>query len=93
MGYSRALIDIPVPRATDIDAALRSLAEEAEQLAVDERWSSTVTSAPEILGVQGLTHEAVTLRAMLTTQPGQQHAVARELRTRVAARLARDALK
>ena len=91
MGFARALVDVPVPRAGDVDGALRVLREEADAMAADEAWAARLTGPPEILGVQGLTHEAVTLRATLTTPPGQQHAVARELRTRVVARLAREA--
>ena len=91
MGFSRALVDIPLARTADVAAALRALTEEAESMAADPGWSGRLTAAPEILGVHGITNDAVTIRATLTTQPGQQHSVARELRTRVTARLARDA--
>ena len=90
MGFSRALVDVPIARSADVESALRALTEEADAMAADELWSATITGSPEILGVHGISNDAVTLRATLTTQPGQQHAVARELRRRVAARLARD---
>lgn len=91
MGFSRALVDFPIARTADVESALRALTQEAEAMVADERWSATITGSPEILGVHGITNDSVTIRASLTTHPGQQHAVARELRRRVAARLAREA--
>ncbi|HVE93463.1 MAG TPA: mechanosensitive ion channel family protein [Acidimicrobiales bacterium] len=91
MEFSRALVDVPIARSADVEAALVALSEEASAMVAAEPWSQMITGPPEVHGVHGLTNDAVTIRATLTTRPGQQHAVARELRTRVAARLARDA--
>ncbi|MDP1793944.1 MAG: mechanosensitive ion channel family protein [Acidimicrobiales bacterium] len=85
MEFSRAVVDIPLPKDADVAAALKAIGAEAEKLAKD--WPDRVTEAPLVLGVQNIAVEGPVVRVTAATTPGQQYAVARELRARVANRL------
>jgi small conductance mechanosensitive channel len=65
----------------DLDRAGALLLETAQVLA--EQWPDRVLAPPELLGVDSFTDVNVTLRLTLRTPPGDQWAVARELRRRV----------
>lgn len=65
----------------DVDEASALLLETAQKLA--EEWHDRVLAPPELLGVDSFTDLNVTLQLTLRTPPGDQWAVARELRRRV----------
>ena len=85
MEFSRAVVDIPLAKDADVVAALKAIGAEAEKLG--KEWPDRVTEAPLVLGVQNLAVEGPVVRVTAATAPGQQYAVARELRKRVADRL------
>ncbi len=85
MEFSRAVVDIPLPKDADVIAALKVIGAEAEKLAKD--WPDRVTEAPLVLGVQNIAVDGPVIRVTAATVAGQQHAVARELRKRIADRL------
>jgi moderate conductance mechanosensitive channel len=72
---------VGVAYETDLRAAMRSLEDTAQGLADD--WSQRVLAPPELLGADSYNDSAITLRMLLRTAPGDQWAVARELRVRV----------
>ena len=89
MDFSRAVADIPLGRDADVMRALKSIQAEAEKLAKD--WPDRVTAAPVLLGVQNFTAEGgPVVRVTAATIAGEQYAVARELRARIADRLLKD---
>ncbi len=65
----------------DVDKAGALLLETAQAMAGE--WPERVLAPPELLGVDAFTDLNVTLRLTLRTPPGDQWAVARELRRRV----------
>ena len=65
----------------DADKASALLLETAQALA--EEWPERVLAPPELLGVDSFTDVSLILRLTLRTPPGDQWAVARELRRRV----------
>jgi small conductance mechanosensitive channel len=65
----------------DVDKASALLLAAAQALA--EEWPDRVLAPPELLGVDSFTEVNVMLRLTLRTPPGDQWAVARELRRRV----------
>ncbi len=90
MGFSRAVVDVPIGKDADVVRCLASIGDVARLLA--EEWSDRVTEAPQMLGVQNITVEGgPVVRVTATTTAGDQYAVARELRARVVDRLRRDA--
>jgi small-conductance mechanosensitive channel len=90
MGWSRALVDVPVPVGIDPEAAAVAIREAAQSLAGDSAWEADVTGDAEVWGVEEMTADAVVLRVALRTAPRRQWAVARELRRRVDERFRRE---
>jgi moderate conductance mechanosensitive channel len=50
----------------------------------DPTWRPTILEAPEVWGVERLEAEAVAIRLVVKTRPGDQFPVMRELRRRLA---------
>ena len=86
-GWSRAVIDYPVPYEEDL-AKIRALMEQAANSLYRERgWKKLILEKPEVWGAQGLSGREVTMRLVAKTAPMRQLEVARELRARVKATL------
>ena len=86
-GWSRAIIDYPVPYGEDL-ARIRLLMEEAANSLYRERgWRKLMLEKPEVWGAQELSSKEVTMRLVAKTAPMRQWEVARELRARVKAAL------
>ncbi len=86
-GWSRAVIDYPVPYEEDL-ARIRSLMEQAANSMFRERgWRKLILEKPEVWGAQELSSREVTMRIVAKTAPMRQWEVARELRARVKAAL------
>ena len=86
-GWSRAVIDYPVPYGEDL-ARIRALMEQAASSMFSERgWRKLMLEQPEVWGAQELSGKEVTMRLVAKTTPMRQWEVARELRARVKASL------
>jgi small-conductance mechanosensitive channel len=86
-GWSRAVIDYPVPYGEDL-AHIRALMEQAADSLFRERgWRKLMLEKPEVWGAQELSSKEVTMRIVAKTAPMRQWEVARELRARVKAAL------
>jgi small conductance mechanosensitive channel len=84
-GWSRAVIDYPVPYGEDL-ARIRALMEQAASSMFRERgWRKLMLEKPEVWGAQELSSKEVTMRIVAKTAPMRQWEVARELRARVKA--------
>jgi len=86
-GWSRAIIDYPVPYDSDL-ARIRQLMERAAASMWHEtRWHELLLEEPEVWGAQELSGSEVTMRIVAKTAPLRQWEVAREIRIRVKAAL------
>ena len=86
-GWSRAVIDYPVPYEEDL-ARIRALMEQAaDSLFREGGWRKLMLEKPEVWGAQELSSREVTMRIVVKTAPERQWEVARELRARVKAAL------
>jgi small-conductance mechanosensitive channel len=86
-GWSRAVIDYPVPYEEDL-TRIRALMEQAANSMFRERgWRKLMLEKPEVWGAQELSGKEVTMRIVAKTAPMRQWEVARELRARVKAAL------
>ena len=92
MGWQRALIDILLPLDVDVDRALAVMGEEADALADDAAWANDITERPQVLGVDAMSADGLTIRITARTTPQKQDALARALRARIAARLRREGI-
>jgi small conductance mechanosensitive channel len=86
-GWSRAVIDYPVPYEEDL-SRIRALMEQAANSLYRERgWKKLMLEKPEVWGAQGMSGREVTMRLVAKTVPMRQLEVGRELRARVKAAL------
>lgn len=84
--WSRALLDVGVAYDSDVARVRELLGEEAHRMFADEEWGTLLLEEPEVWGVEDLGNDAVVVRMVLKTLPGEQWAVARELRERIKVR-------
>ena len=84
-GFGVATVDIPVPYTEDLERVTAVLRTTTEELTHDERWAAVVLDEPPTVAVESMTAAAVTVRALVRTAPGENLAVARELRVRAVA--------
>jgi len=88
--WGRAIVDVVVPRKADLTAATAVIQEEAAAVAADPAWSDSVLEPPEILGVDAMGVDNITVRVSTKTTPAQRTPMAREMRSRISYRLQRD---
>jgi small-conductance mechanosensitive channel len=81
--WSRAVIDVPISSRADLDRARELIKTTADELTHDPVWRERLIDAPEVWGVESFTLDTVTIRLVVKTAPGEQFAVARELRSRM----------
>ena len=82
-GWSRAIVDVPLPLTADVAAVREVLVEEAHALARDPAYTGRVLEEPEVWGVESLGKDGLVLRLAQKTAPLEQWAVQRELRERL----------
>ncbi|HET7761206.1 MAG TPA: mechanosensitive ion channel family protein [Phycicoccus sp.] len=86
-GYSVALVDMPVSYREDVERVLDVIRTTTEAFGADPQWAEKLTDAPNVLGVDSITGQTVTVRVLATCLPGENFAVQRELRVRLKAAL------
>lgn len=80
---SQALIDLVVPHGADLEQAGEVARRAAAELAHDKVWGRQLAGPPTFAGVQDEDHDGITIRVTLMTKPGQDTAVARQVRLRI----------
>lgn len=81
--WSRADLNIPVAYQANIDLALATIAEVAEDMSQDEIWHSQILAKPRVLGIENFDERGIIVRVWIETQPLKQWDVAREFRRRI----------
>jgi small-conductance mechanosensitive channel len=84
--WSRAIVEVGIAYAADLDRALDVFRDEVMELRKDPAWQHRLEGAAEV-GVEDLSQHAVMVRTTLRTMPGAQWDVAREFRRRIKNRL------
>jgi moderate conductance mechanosensitive channel len=90
--WARAVIDVPVPVAVDVNRVsdlLRKIGDEAYQ---DEELRSLLLDPPAVMGVQSIDVDHFQVRMVTRTLPGKQFDVGRMLRARIAAGFLREGI-
>ena len=90
--WSRAVIDVGIDYAADVDRAIGIFQQESRALHDDPAWAPKFDGIPEVLGVQALGDSSVVLRTLLRVQPGKQWEVGREFRRRIKLRLDQEGI-
>jgi small conductance mechanosensitive channel len=78
-GFAVAVVDVPLAHTADIARAVELAGRVSAGVAAEEDMAWRLLAPPEVLGVETVTVEGVTLRVTAKTQPGQQWAVQRAL--------------
>jgi moderate conductance mechanosensitive channel len=78
--WTVAMVDVVVGPGADIELASRLVGETATRVCESDQFAPDVLEAPELLGVESITAEGVTLRLRIKTRPGSQFAIQRALR-------------
>jgi small-conductance mechanosensitive channel len=82
-GWSRAVIDFPVPYAVPVRAARAALDQAAAALWLEPAWHDLFLEQPQVWGVEDVSSETVLIRVAARTSPEGKLEVARELRERL----------
>jgi small-conductance mechanosensitive channel len=83
-GYAVAVIDLPLAHAADIPGASAIAERAATERVAEKDVADSVLEPPELLGVERVGPEGVTLRLTVKVKPGQQFAVQRALNAAIA---------
>ncbi len=81
--WARAVLDIEVAYDTDIDHAKRVIKSVADGVWHAHLAKATIIEEPEIWGVEMFGENAIAIRLVVKTEPGEQWATAREIRGRL----------
>ena len=88
--WGRSIVDVIIPNTADLAAATVAIGEEAAALAAEPAWADAVLEDPEVLGVESMAADNVTVRVSTKTTPAHRAPLARELRARITRRLQQD---
>ena len=81
--WARAVLDVEVAYDTDLGHAMTVIKAVADEVWEDNLAHATVLEEPEIWGVQSFGADAIAIRLVLKTEPGEQWATGREVRRRL----------
>ncbi|SHQ97949.1 putative mechanosensitive ion channel [Mycobacteroides abscessus subsp. abscessus] len=81
--YAVAFLQIPLSYSADVDLACTIALEAAREAVAEEALRDDVIGAPEMLGIDGITADAISLRLTVAVRANAQWAVERELRRRI----------
>ncbi|AUS79953.1 mechanosensitive ion channel family protein [Actinoalloteichus sp. AHMU CJ021] len=82
-GFSVAVVDLPVAHTVPVDRAIQLALDTATEAAEEPSFSADVLEPPEMLGVDQITADTITIRLTVKVRPGRQWAVQRSLRARI----------
>ena len=78
--WSVALIDVDVAYDRDLAAARRVIIECVQEVCAGDEWAARVLDPPQLLGVEALGADGITIRVTVKTEPGAQWGLQRALR-------------
>ncbi|MBB3052390.1 small conductance mechanosensitive channel [Prauserella isguenensis] len=78
--WANAVVELPLDYSVNLDEAKAVIQRNIDEFADNPEFAPKIIERPSITGVVGIGNGAVTVRVMVTTQPGEQWAMGRELR-------------
>jgi len=85
--WSVALVDVDVAYDCDLAAARQVIIDCVEQVVAEDEWSGVVLDPPNLLGVEALGADGITIRVTVKVEPGSQWGLQRALREALKAAL------
>lgn len=86
-GYANAVVDVPLSYSADVERAVEVLTQTATAAVSAEPLAHDVLEPPEVLGVESVTPEGISIRLTVKVRPGKQWSVQRALRAGIMAGL------
>lgn len=84
-GWATALVDIPVSYTENLERVIPLIREVVHALDTEAAWQDVLLEEPNVVGVESISGNTVTIRVIAKTAPEQQYGVSREIRERVKA--------
>jgi moderate conductance mechanosensitive channel len=81
--WSRVDLAIAIAADADVNRVIQVIQAVGDALSQDPLWQNEVVEPPEVLGIDELSSNGVTIRVWIKTQPLQQWKVGREFRKRL----------
>lgn len=82
-GFAVAVLDLPVAHTSNLDDAFEVAEKAALDVVASRDFEDDLLGAPEMLGVNAVSADTVTIRMTVQTRPGRQWAVQRRLRREI----------
>jgi small conductance mechanosensitive channel len=82
-GWSRAVVDFPIPYSQDISEIREIMTEVIAEMWAEPEWQGLILEEPQVWGIQSLSSSEVVWRLVAMTSPLRQPDVERELRERI----------
>lgn len=82
-GFAVAVVDLPIAHTSNVERAVEVANNVAQESARSASLSKDVLEPPEMLGVDQITGDTITLRLTAKVRPGRQWAVQRALRAEI----------
>ncbi|MEU4767046.1 mechanosensitive ion channel family protein [Actinosynnema sp. NPDC023794] len=82
-GFAVAVVDLPLGYGANLASATEVLAKAVEDATGEELLAKDVIDKPQVLGVEKVTPEGITMRVTVKVRPGRQWAVQRALRAKL----------
>ncbi|MEU4741430.1 mechanosensitive ion channel family protein [Actinosynnema sp. NPDC023658] len=82
-GFAVAVVDLPLGYGANLASATEVLAKAVGAAADEESLAKDVIDKPQVLGVEKVTPEGITMRVTVKVRPGRQWAVQRALRAKL----------
>ncbi|MFJ9058925.1 mechanosensitive ion channel family protein [Streptomyces sp. NPDC102409] len=82
-GWSTAGVDVTVRPVEDLDLVRKAIVEAGDTMTKEEPWSERLWGPVEILGLDAVLLDSMTVRVTAKTMPGKSLGVERELRWRI----------
>ncbi|MBW1598479.1 mechanosensitive ion channel family protein [Streptomyces sp. JJ38] len=82
-GWATATVDVQVRADEDLDTVREAITEAGRAMAGSEPWDEKLWGPVEVLGLDAVGMESMTVRVSVRTMPGEAAPAARELRWRV----------
>ncbi|MEU5690407.1 mechanosensitive ion channel family protein [Actinosynnema sp. NPDC020468] len=82
-GFAIAVVDLPLAYGANLPEASAALSAAVTEAVEEELLAADVIDKPDVLGVEKVTPEGITMRVTVKVRPGRQWAVQRALRAKL----------
>ena len=82
-GHATAIVDMPVSYAENVERVVGIIREAVRAMGQDPAWADKFVEEPQVLGVESIAGNTMTIRTIADCVPGENFSVQREMRERL----------